>query len=187
MIRTEAPQPSFYQLEYSTRKTDCPRSYKEGVRVSKFAESAPYNRTQMVVLDSERKVIFSRNYQWVAAPGSMLSEQIRLDLDREEIFSQVIGPDDPADVPFELTGAIHTFACERTDSRCRAVLNAEITLSRTGIDQKQIFHETYNLESESFEQGDSAQFAEAMSRISGKFSESLREDLCAAVQKHADQ
>ena len=183
MIRPESSQPVFYKLDYQFTPVNCSSFFKGGVRIWNFTAVPPYERTQMVVLGTGREVIFSRNYQWTALPGAMLSKNIRNDLEGEKLFSGGLVESGMETAPFELTGQIGKFACRRTNGSCRAVLEVDVTVNRTRTRGEQVFKKKYELKSEPFDKSDSSRFAAAMSKLAGRFSEQLRQDLCAVAGK----
>ncbi len=187
MLRPKSPEPAFYQLEYPSTKVDCSNSFNGGVRVWNFTTAPPYDRTQMVVRAPDREVMFSRNYQWAALPGTMLTKRIQNDLEKEKLFSGGVVQAGLANVPWELSGKVETFACQRTDSSCKAILGVDVSLNSTSPGGEKIFQKNYRFTSEPFSKDDSAKFAAAMSGIARQFSEQLQKDLCQAAGKNGQR
>ena len=182
MLRPKAPETAFYRLEYKTVPVNCSESFAGGVSILAFTTAAPYDRNQMVVLTQDRQVIFSQNYQWVALPGTMLTNHIRNDLQADRLFSMGVQTG-LENTLWQLSGRVAEFACQRSGDSCEAILEVAVNLEKTGAGDKDGFQKTYRLKSAPFNKQNSALFASAMSKVVGQFSEQLRRDLCAFEQK----
>ena len=114
LIFPSSTPPVYYQLDYQPTLGKCPQAFKKGLRVWTFTSSDPYSRTGMVVLKPGGEVSFSSAFQWVASPGTLLSESLQRDLTLSSLFPRVVGANDPTGAPLELSGHVFVFACERT-------------------------------------------------------------------------
>jgi ABC-type uncharacterized transport system auxiliary subunit len=165
----------------------CSHHFCQGVRVWEFDTSSPYGRTQMVVLKPEGQVSFSRAFQWVASPGTLVAESLVRDLSLSRLFPQAVGANDPANVPLELSGHIFVFAWERSGMTSWGTLRLEVSLIDTKAPRRVIFHRQYDLQSRPFFSNTSATFAQAMSELMQKFSEKFQRDLCTALSAHSQK
>jgi ABC-type uncharacterized transport system auxiliary subunit len=177
----KAAPPVYYQLDYRPFPVRCSRHLQEGVRIWNFATSAPYSRTEMVVVEPDGTVSFSGGFQWVATPGVLVAESLVRDLNLSKMFSQVVSSKNPANVPLEMSGHIFRFAWERHGETAQAGLQVEVSLVDTKSTRKVIFRKEYNLQSRTFLSDSSAAFAMAMSELTRQFSEKVQQDLCAAL------
>jgi ABC-type uncharacterized transport system auxiliary subunit len=175
-----AAPPVYYQLDYQPLAVHCSHHFNQGVRVWEFATSSPYGRTQMVVLNPEGQTLFSRAFQWVASPGTLVAESLLRDLSLSRLFPQVVGANDLTNVPLELSGHVFVFAWERRGMTSWAVLRLEVSLIDTEAPRRVIFHREYALRSRPFFSDTSATFAQAMSELMQEFSEKFQRDLCTA-------
>lgn len=179
----KAAAPVYYQLDYQHAPVHCSRSFQKGVRVWKFSSSSPYGRTEMAVLNPDGNVEFSQAFQWVAGPGTLVSESLLKDLTLSSLFPQVVSANDPTNVPLELSGHVFVFAWERTGSVSRAALQVEVSLIDSDAPRQVIFRRSYDLTSGPFVGNTSAAFATAMSGLVQEFSRKFQQDLCAALIK----
>jgi ABC-type uncharacterized transport system auxiliary subunit len=179
IVSSTAP-PVYYQLQYTPAEVDCRAGFREGVRVWDFSTSSPFDRPDMIVLKENGEVFYSSSYQWVANPGTMVSQDLLRDLTLGTLFPQVVGGDSPLNVPLELTGRVFVFSWEKTGSEAKAALQIEMSLTHTEEPRKVIFRKEYDLKSKPFKEDTSTAFARAMSELVGEFSAKLRRDLCAS-------
>jgi ABC-type uncharacterized transport system auxiliary subunit len=177
----KAAAPVYYQLDYQHTPVPCSRAFQKGVRVWKFTSSSPYGRTEMAVLNPEGKVQFSHSFQWVASPGTLVSQSLLRDLTLSPLFPQAVSANDPANVPLELSGHVFVFAWERTGSISRAALQVEVSLIDTEPPRRVIFRRSYDLKSGPMVENTSAAFAQAMSGLMQEFSQKFQQDLGAAL------
>ena len=173
-----AAPPVYYQLDYQPPGVHCPRAFNKGVRVWKFTTSSPYDRTEMVVLKPEGQVMFSSAFQWVASPGTLVSESLLRDLAQTKLFPRVVGANDPANTPLELSGHVFVFGWERSGATSRAVLQVSLSLVDTTAPRRVILRREYSLRSEAWGDDSSAAFARAMSGLVAQFSADFQHDLC---------
>jgi ABC-type uncharacterized transport system auxiliary subunit len=181
LIFPSAKAPVYYQLDYLSPAVRCSRTFSQGVRVWKFNNSSPYDRTEMVVLNPDGQVQFSSGFQWVDQPGTLVAENLQRDLTGSSLFPQVVSPNNPAVVPLELTGNVFAYAWERGGLASWAVLSVEVSLINTRSPRKVIFRREYKLKNGPFMDNSSAAFARAMSGLMGEFSEKLQRDLCKSL------
>ena len=181
LLTQETPAPVFYQLDYKPAEVSCGRSFGEGLRVWEFSTASPFDQSGMVATGPEQQVEISKNFQWVAKPGTMVAEQLARDLNAGGLFTMVQSGNSPVTVPLEMTGRVYQFAWQRGNDLSRAVLKVEVSLIDTRGARQVLFHQTYDLQSQAFPKGNSSTFAAAMSDLAAKFSEKLRRDLCQAI------
>lgn len=182
LSRSSPPEIVFYRLEYEARAVDCERSLDKRLRVRDFTASEPFGQQRMVLLGRNRTIRFSGSRQWVAPPGNMLTENLREDLIRGELFTEVLGSSDPGECALELSGRVLTFAAKRTSSGYRAVLRIRIRLNEAGLSGKTLFGKTYSLQSVSIAEMDQPRFADLMSGLARDLSARLRADLCRKIE-----
>ena len=183
MLTTALPPPVDYQLDYPAVAVACAQGFSAGVRVLDFSTAAPFDRPEMVVVRPGGEVRFSGDFQWVEAPGRMLSEALERDLSAGTEFPLVFGADAPVAVPLELTGRVFRFAWERRGKNSQGVLKVEVSLLEAGPPLRVLFHRVYELRSPLRARSDSSLFAAGMSALAGRFSLELRRDLCAAASR----
>ncbi|MEJ2070110.1 MAG: ABC-type transport auxiliary lipoprotein family protein [Syntrophobacterales bacterium] len=183
-IFPRAAPPIYYQLEYQPPLAQCRQGFKKGVRVWKFTASSPYGRTEMVVLKPNGHVSFSSAFQWVASPGTLVSENLLHDLTSSRLFPQVVSANDPTMAPLELSGRVFVFAWERTGAVSWAVLQVEVSLIDTDKPRRVILRREYDFRSQPLAEDTSYAFARAMSELMSNFSEKFQEDLCTAIGSH---
>lgn len=171
--------PLYHAIEYPASPLDCPDAWNEGVRVWPFSASAPYDREEMILLDSDHKVRFSSAYRWIAAPGVMVADRLLRDLGRSRLFSQATASVGRIMSTFELSGHIHRFAWEEAgDESRRAVLEVEVILWREEPRRDIVLKKSYHLQSPPSRSGSSTAMAEAMSLLVRDLSDSVQRDLC---------
>ena len=180
--RSSPPESVFYRLEYEADAVDCERSLEKGLLVRDFTAAEPFDQQRMVLLGRNRTIRFSGSRQWVSSPGNMLSENLRQDLMRGELFKKVLGSSDPGESALELSGRVLTFAAKRTSSGYRAVLRTRIRLNQAGISGNTLLGKTYSLQSDSISDMDQSRFAEMMSGLAKDLSARLRADLCREME-----
>jgi hypothetical protein len=93
----------------------------------------------------------------------------------------VVGDEDPAAVPYEITGRVFEFGWIRGKGSGKAVLQVEVCLIRKSRPPEVISRRLYEMESESFEEDSADSFASAMSDAMRRFSSAVRRHLCAAA------
>lgn len=186
-LRPTSPDPVYYQIQYPTKDITCSHSFDAGLRIWDFTTSTPFNQTQIVVLRTENKVLFSRDYQWVDAPGIMITENLQNDLSQGSLFDPVVSSMPQISTPFELSGHVNTFACKQTDNQYQALLEVEVSLNDNQEQEKLIFHKTYSLQSKIFPKKDVSIFVQKMSLLIGKFSHLLQVDLCNTAERLSEQ
>jgi hypothetical protein len=104
-----SPAPLYYRLVYNPQPVHCDRSFPGGVRVWRFTEASPFGHSEMAVLEPGGKVAFSSANRWVAAPGTLVAEDLIRDLTLGRTFPQVVSGENPIDVPYEITGRVFEF------------------------------------------------------------------------------
>jgi ABC-type uncharacterized transport system auxiliary subunit len=181
LLPKSAP-PVYYQLDYQPTPVPCRETFEKGLRVMTFSAASQYQRTEMVVLERQGQVAFSNRFQWVATPGTMVSESLLRDLTQSHLFPQVLSANEPATVPLELTGYVFKFAWERVGGISRAALKVEVSLVETRKTRQVLLHRQYDLQGEPMPEDSSAAFAGAMSEVMKRFSEKLQQDLCKVVK-----
>ncbi len=180
-LPSKAP-PVYYQLDYQAAALPCSHSFKNGVRIWKFAASSPYARTEMVVLKPQGQVEFSSAFQWVANPGILVAEALLRDLTLSRLFPRAVGANDPSSAPLELSAHIFVFGWERSGAASRAALQVEVSLVDTEAPRQVIFRREYDLRSEPMAADTSAAFARAMSDLVAEFSKKFQQDLCNSLK-----
>jgi ABC-type uncharacterized transport system auxiliary subunit len=173
--------PVYYQLDYQATPLHCGQALQKGLRVWRFADSSTYQRTEMVVIQSQGKVAFSSAFQWVANPGTLVADSLQRDLTLSRLFPQVVSANDPAAAPLELSGHVFVFAWERAGAVSRAALQVEVSLIDTEAPRRVLFRRGYDLTSPPLGEDSSSAFASAMSEVMRQFSEKFRQDLCTAI------
>lgn len=173
-----APEPEYYRLGYGTETGECDSAFASKARVWRFTAAEPFEQRSMVLWDRNQTVRFSETGQWVAAPASMLTEQIRRDLNQSGLFSGMSGGLDSGRTPLELSGRIRHFVARPCESGYRALLGVIVELRERGTGVRPLLRKNYSLESDCFPAGEASEFAEAMNRLVSKFSKRLQSDLC---------
>lgn len=181
LLRPETSQPVFYPLQPRQQTLDCDQGLQHGLRVWDLDTSAPFNRTRMVVMDSQEEIVFSRENQWVDLPGVMIAEVLHRDLSHANFVNPVIYGMPGMVAGYELTGRVHIFACERGQDDSRAVLKVELSLLPAKGKSKALVHKTYTLRSPSFAPHTPDAFVRAMNQLAGKLSLQFQQDLCQAA------
>ena len=179
---TSAPPPTYYEIEFPTQKAGCGTAPGKGLRVWAFSAPAPFNREEMIVLETGREVRLSNLYRWVAAPGSMVADKLIRDLSLSGLFEKVVSAGDPFHASLELGGQVFKFAWERQGSSGRAVLDVEVSLWAETPQRDILFREHYHLESEPEPEGGSEVFARAMSELVARLSAQVQQDLCTKLK-----
>lgn len=174
--KTEAP--IYYQLSYEAPSVSCSHSFGKGLRIWNFTGFSPYDQTQMVVEKPNGQTLFSNKYQWVAEPGTMISQSLIRDLSAGSLFSRVVSGDDPSHVALEMSGRVFEFVWRRSDTSSRAALNIVVNLTEPGENARVLFRKTYRLQSPPFAEDTSQTFADAASDLVAEFSKELSQDLC---------
>jgi ABC-type uncharacterized transport system auxiliary subunit len=175
--------PELYQVPYVPQVVSCPCRFSQGVRIWVFSAAAPLDRPNMVVRDGDQQVLLSRDNQWVASPGAMVTEHLYRDLTQGSIFSEVTTGATPRDLPLTLTGRIFDFAWVKEGATSRAELKLEATLAGDSQGEGILyFHKVYTLTGDRLLQTTPNTFAEAMGRLLGDFSRRLQSDLCTVAR-----
>jgi ABC-type uncharacterized transport system auxiliary subunit len=178
----KAPAQSYYDLEYSPEPVACARRWPSPVEVWQLAADAPYDRPDMVVLESKDQVAPSRGHQWVDRPGSLVAARLTRDLNGGGPFPLAVSPGDPQGAPLALTGNLYRFAWDESGGSARAIFEADLVLRRTGDRPEVLFHRRYRLGSPPVAAtADASAFARAMSGVVSSFSTQIRRDLCDAA------
>ena len=177
----KAAAPIYYQLDYRPTTPHCRQAFKKALRVWSFTSSSPYKGTQMVVQKPQGQVSYSSAFQWVAAPGILVSQSLLRDLNRSRLFPQVLSANNAGQAPLELSGHVFLFAWERTGAASRAALQVEVSLVDTAKPKRVIFRKEYDLRSQPFVEDSSSAFARAMSMLMAQFSEKFQQDLCHSL------
>ncbi len=184
LIFPSSSPPVYYQLDHKTTTTPCPVKFGESVRIWRFGAAGPYDHRDMVVIRDGREISVSRAFQWIAAPGAMISDILYRDLSTGGLFPQVVTANDPAQVPLDMTGRIEVFAWEREGDVSRAVLEMEVSMTENGSASGELFHKSYSLKSEPESgEGSSADFVRAMGSLVDEISVRIRRDLCGFAEK----
>lgn len=173
-----APEPEYYRLRYEKKTRQCASSFASELRIWRFTAAEPFEQRRMVLWDRDRAVRFSRTGRWVAAPASMLTEQIRRDLAESGLFTGMAGELDSSRASLELSGRIRRFVARPCESGYRALLGVSVDLRERGTGENPLLQKTYSLESDCFPAGKASKFAEAMDRLASEFSDRLQSDLC---------
>ncbi len=180
-IFPKAASKSYYDLKYAPEGVRCAESYPSPVEVWSFGAAAPYDRTDMVVVDG-RQVSFSNDHQWVDRPGALVADALMRDLGGGDLFPLVVSPRDPAGAPLQLTGTLYRFAWDKEGGSARARLEADVVLRSTGDGARILLHRRYDVDSPPQASTDDASaFARAMSGAVARLSDLVRRDLCAAT------
>ncbi|MEF8822705.1 MAG: hypothetical protein V5A14_02445 [Desulfohalobiaceae bacterium] len=180
-----APEPEYYRLRYEKETRQCASAFSSEVRAWRFTAAEPFEQRRMVLWDRDRTVRFSESGQWVAAPASMLTEQIRRDLSESGLFAGTAGDFDSGPVSLELSGRIRRFVARPCESGYRALLGVSVELKERGTGENPLLQKSYSLESDCFPAGKASEFAEAMSRLASEFSDRLQSDLCRIAGERA--
>jgi ABC-type uncharacterized transport system auxiliary subunit len=173
--------PIYYQLDYQPAPLHCRGAFQKGLRVWRFTDASTYQRTEMVVIQSQGQVAFSSAFQWVARPGALVADNLQRDLSKSRLFPQVVSGNDPVTVPLELTGRVFVFAWERRGAVSRAVLQVAVSLIDTDEPRHVVFQRQYDLTSQPLGDDSSSAFARGMSAVMQQFSERFQQDLCRAA------
>lgn len=136
----------------------------------------------MIVSKPDGEVLLSGTFQWVAPPGTLLSQRLLDDLSGSSIFPRVLPEDSPESAPLEMTGHIFSFACERKEGGAQALLDVEVSVTGTGGQRRDVFHRRYRVQSTPFEEGSSSAFAAGMSSAVRTLSAELSRDLCRTAE-----
>lgn len=179
----QKPAPVQYELRYRAPPVQVTGRFDRRVRVAMFSAAAPYDRTDMVVLRSGRRVESSSQYQWIAPPGRIVADKLARDLDASGLFSGVVGSTSPIAAPLLLSGRLTEFAWQRHDGEACAVLGVRVSLAEGG--KEVLFDKAYHLESKAVSGGGSESFAAAMSGLVCRFSRRLARDLSNVAAKVA--
>lgn len=174
----ERPAPVRYELRYESPASAGAEVFGGTVRVGPLTAADPYGGTEMVVLQTGRRVETSVHYQWIAPPPRMLGDRLTRDLARSGLFAEVTGATSSAVASYELTGRVDEFAWDRREAGACAVLDVQVSLTRDGEDV--LFTKHYQLESPSSADDSSRAFADAMSELARRLSEALARDLRSA-------
>jgi ABC-type uncharacterized transport system auxiliary subunit len=174
--------PVYYQLDYQPPPVHCQHAFQKGVRVWGFADASTYQRTEMVVIQPQGHVAFSRAFHWVARPGTLVADNLLRDLAMSRLFPQVVSGSDPVTVPLELSGRVFVFAWERRGAVSQAALQVEVSLIDTDKPRHVVFRREYDLKSQPLGEDSSSAFARGMSELMRQFSEKFQQDLCKACR-----
>lgn len=180
-----APEPEYYRLRYEKETRQCASAFPSEVRVWRFTAAVPFEQRRMVLWDRDRTVRFSDSGQWVAAPASMLTEQLRRDLSESGLFAGIKGEFDSGMASLELSGRVGRFVARPCESGYRALLGVSVELRERGTGERPLLRKSYSLESDCFPAGEASEFAEAMDRLASKFSDRLQRDLCRIAGERA--
>ena len=184
LIFPSSSPPVYYQLDTGATTVHCSKPFRESIRLWKFGAASPYDRREMIVVRNGREVSISSDFQWVAAPSTMLGDILYRDLSMGGLFPRVLTANEPGNVPLDMTGRILVFAWEREGDTSRAVLEYEVSVTGNRAGSGALFHKNYSLKSEPVRgEGTSEDFARAMSRLVGEASVKLRSDLCRFAGK----
>jgi ABC-type uncharacterized transport system auxiliary subunit len=181
-MTTQSQAPKYFQIRYQSPQVQCSSGLDADVRVWPLTASTPYDREQMILLDSEHKVRFSQSNRWVAPPGQMLSDRLAKDLSGGPLFNRVITPVDPFTARVNLGGNLYRCAWSRENGTGRAVLEVELTLWVEDGERQVLFRRLYTLKSEPAELDRADDFAEAVSRLARELSLRARRDICARIE-----
>ena len=181
LLGQETAQPLVFELHPKLQTVACAHSLDKSLRIWDLSTSAPYNRTQMVVVGSHKKITSSRDKQWAELPGVMVAQNLHRDLNQAGFFRHTIYAMPNVDTAFELTGRVHVFGCEKSQENRRAVLKVELSLRCIQEDSEPVVHRTYSLRSESLATKEASEFVQAMNRLTGKLSRQFQQDLCSAL------
>ena len=177
-----SPAPIYYRLVYEPAPVPCDRSFPGGgVRVWRFTEASPFDRAEMTVLGPGEEVTFSSTNRWVSTPGRLVADSLIRDLTMGRTFPRVVSGEDPASVPYEITGRVFEFGWLEREGSGKAVLEVEVSLVRRSGTPEVIARRRYVVESEPFTQDAASAFAAAMSEAVGRFSREVRVDFCKAA------
>lgn len=182
----EKPPAVYYELDYPSAAIDCSAGFDEGATVRNFTVFSPFDRTEMVVEESDRQVQFSGAHQWVDQPGRMVAEKLVRDMGAGNLFPRVGAAAGNALFPLELTGRIGEFGWERDGKGSRAMLQAEVSLVDTRS-RDVLLQRNYRLESRPATADDANAFAGEMSRLVQEFSTRLQQDLCETAIKRQER
>jgi ABC-type uncharacterized transport system auxiliary subunit len=188
LIFPSSSPPVYYLLHYKPAALQCTHPFSKGVRIWEFGTASPYDHREMVVVSNGREISFSRDFQWAAPPGKMISDIMFRDLSGSALFPRVLTANDPGQVPLDMTGRILVFAWERDGETSRAVLDLEVSVTEWGAVNGIVFHKNYSLESAPVSgEGSSEDFERAMSTLVAEASGRIRQDLCLFAAKSAGQ
>ncbi len=184
-ILPKAPAKAYFDVQYGTERVACSRSDPSPVEVWSFTAAAPYDRTDMVVVDG-REVSFAGDHQWVDRPGVLVAQALMRDLGGDRLVPLVVSPRDPAGAPLELTGTLYRFGWEKEGRSARATLEADVVLRSTGGGARILLQRRYDVDSAPEAATDDASaFARAMSGVVARLSVLVRRDLCTAIVAQA--
>jgi len=127
LVSTSSP-PRYFQISYSYKPEKCIGKIGGTLKIWPFSASAPYDRDEMIVLDSFRQVHFSPLYRWVSFPGNMISDMLLRDMSRSTLFNQVVTAGNSAETGLEMGGHVYEFAWRQEAGSGHAVLDVEISL-----------------------------------------------------------
>ncbi len=182
-LGSSAP-PRYFEVDYSPHTPPCAGSAATGsVRVWPFSASPPFDREEMIVLDSSHRVRLSPQYRWITNPGAMTADRLLRDLAKSSLFTGAVNSQSPFDTDLELGGHVFRFAWEEKDGSSRAVLDVEVSLWRDKLEPDILFRRQYHFASRPFEEGSPEGLAEAMGDLMRQLSSQVMEDLCAMPQK----
>jgi ABC-type uncharacterized transport system auxiliary subunit len=181
-----SPAPIYYRLVYEPAPVPCDRSFAGGgVRVWRFTEASPFDRAEMTVLGPGEEVTFAGTNRWVSTPGRLVADSLIRDLTMGTTFPQVVSGENPAAVPYEITGRVFEFGWVERKGLGKAVLEVEVSLVRRSGTPEVIARRRYEVESAPFAQDSASAFAAAMSEAVGRFSREVRVDFCNAAAEFA--
>ncbi len=177
-----APEPEYYRLGYEKVTRQCASAFSSEVRVWRFTAAEPFEQRRMVLRDRDRTVRFSDSGQWVAAPASMLTKQIKRDLSESGLFAGMTGEFDSELASLELSGRVRRFVARPCESGYRALLGVSVELRERDTGERPLLRKNYSLKSDCFP-AEASDFAEAMSRLAAEFSDRLQGDLCRIARE----
>jgi uncharacterized lipoprotein YmbA len=184
LIFKTSKAPELYQAPYAPQVVSCSGRFGDGVRVWEFSAAAPFDRPGMVAREGNSQLLLSRENQWIAPPGAMLTEHLYQDLIQGPLFTQVTTGATPGVPPLTLTGRIFNFAWGKAGVTSRAELKVEATLAGDTEGRSIVyFHKVYALTGEGLIENTANAFAEAMGRLLGDFSQRLQSDLCTVASQ----
>ncbi len=175
--------PLYHRLAYETEAVECNGSFPDGVRVWRFSEASPFDRSEMAVLEPGGEVVFSSAHRWVSTPGVLVAEALIRDLVRDRTFPRVVSGNDPAAVAYEITGRVYEFGWRKGEGSGRAVLEAEVRLVRKQGTPEVLTRRLHEVVSEPLDGNAAGSFTSAMSEAMRRFSRQVRRDLCDAAEK----
>lgn len=186
--RVTGVPPTYFELSYEDAGPKCTDVRQGTLRIWPFSAASPYDREEMIIEGSSRKVRFSPHFRWIAAPGVMIADKLVRDLSEDGPFARVLAATSPGGSDVQLSGHVHRFAWEDSgEGGQRARLDVQVSVWQEEPRRIVILSRRYRLESPSIQTGAAEKFAEVMSQLVGKLSAHLREDLCTTVSGNSSR